>query len=82
MRTFEAPDGTRFHYNSDFSGDVLIEREAGDVLLNGDALLAFIAKAYCLPAKIRVLEDLSADSAARIEELTQAEPATLLLGTV
>lgn len=82
MRSFEAPDGTRFHYNSDFSGDVLIERETGDVRLNGDALLTFIAKAYCLPAKISLLEDLGADSAARIEELTQAEPAALLLGTV
>lgn len=82
MRSFEAPDGTRFHYNSDFSGDVIIERESGDARISGDALLAFVAKAFCLPAKISLLEDIGADSKARIDELSQAEPQALLMGIV
>ena len=82
MHTVQADDGTLFHYSSDFSWDVIVEGSFGEVRLNGDAILAFVAKSYCLPAKIDLLEEIGADSEALLCELRQAEPQALLLGTV
>jgi len=82
MRTYIAKDGTAFHYSSDFSGDVIVGAASGDVRISGDVLLEFVAKAFCLPAKISLLEQIGADSEARITDLNQAEPQALLLGTV
>lgn len=81
MKTFQAPAGTIFHHNSDFSGDVIIETaEGNEVRVSADDILAFVAKSYVLPAKIERLEDVGADVETRIQSLQKADAKLLLCG--
>lgn len=82
MRTLQASDGTRFHYNSDFSGEVIVETGGAEFRVPGDALLELVARAYVAPARISLLEDLGADSDAAIAKLRAADVPALLLNTI
>jgi len=82
MHTLQASDGTRFHYNSDFSGDVIVEVAGSEWRVPGDALLELVARAYVVPARISLLEDLGADSDAAIAKLRMADVSALLLNTI
>ena len=43
MHTYVADDGTRFHYNSDLSGDVIVvARNGHEESISGEALKAFM----------------------------------------
>ena len=61
MHTYKSSNGFIFHFNSDFSGDVVIRNQKLDsenVLIPGKDLLEFIAYNYILPKKIEKLEDM------------------------
>lgn len=58
-----------FHFNSDFSGDVLIYKEgrvaideSGIIRIPCEVLLEFIAYNYILPKKIQQVEEMSVSS--------------------
>lgn len=82
MRTFQAEDGTLFHYNADFSGDVIVATGGAEFRVHGDSLLELVARAFVAPARIRLLEDLGADSEAAIAKLRSADVPALLLNTI
>lgn len=83
MHTLEATDGTLFHYDSDLpTGDVIIMTAAGEVRVSGESLLQLVAKAYVLPERIKLHEEVGTDSDAKLTELRAADPKELLLGTV
>jgi len=58
--TFFAKDGTRFHHNSDLSGDVTVvpasEKGAPSLDVSGDALVEFVAN-FVRQERINELED-------------------------
>lgn len=67
MHTFKGDKGAVFIYNSDLSGDVIVQDIAGnEVKIDGSDILDFVA--YCF-----VLRN-------RIEKLEQADSRELLLG--
>lgn len=59
MHTLNAPKGTRFHYNSDLSGNVIVMTPEGEFHVPGDDLLAFVAD-YVREERIARLEQASA----------------------
>lgn len=58
MHTFVGARGTMFHFNGDFSGDVLIDGKPVPVI----DLIALVARHYVIPRRISALED-GADNA-------------------
>lgn len=48
-----------FHYDSDFSGNIVIVNSAGEsFVITGEALLEFVAYCYVRRTKINALEDM------------------------
>lgn len=82
MRTLQTRDGTRFHYNSDFSGDVVVDVDGAEFRVPGEALLELVARAYVTPARINLLEKIGADSDEAIAKLRTANVPALLLNTI
>ena len=83
MRTLEVAEGIRFHYDSDVeTGRVIVETPSGEIQLQGEHILAFVAKAFVAPAKIALQEELGTDTESTIETIRQAAPKELLLGLV
>jgi hypothetical protein len=82
MHTLETSDGTRFHYSSDFSGDVIVEGNGMESRVPGDALLEFVARAYVAAARISLLEKMGADSDDAVAKLRTADVQALLLNTI
>ncbi len=57
MHTFRGNGGTTFNYNSDFSGEVIINDINGnDVKVEGSDILEFVALCYVQGKKIERLE--------------------------
>lgn len=57
MHTFKGSEGTIFNYNSDFSGEVIINDVNGnDVKVKGSDILEFVALCYVQGKKIERLE--------------------------
>lgn len=57
MHTFKGNEGATFNYNSDFSGEVIINDINGnDVKVEGSDILEFIALCYVQGKKIERLE--------------------------
>lgn len=45
MHTYVGPNGSRFHYNSDFSGNICVVSPGGDESqIPGDDLIAFVTE--------------------------------------
>jgi hypothetical protein len=59
MHSYEAPDGTKFHHNSDFSGNAIVVLKSGDKMeVPCQAILAFVADQYVRPEKIDEVEQM------------------------
>lgn len=51
------------HFNSDFSGDVILRKDFGEeISIPGQFLLELVAYGFVLPNKIAALEDMDAHS--------------------
>ena len=62
MHTYQANGGTRFNYNSDFSGSVHLAVPGGKtVYVLGEDLIDFIAYCFVLPQRVSKLEDASSE---------------------
>ena len=59
MHTYSAADGTRFHYNSDLSGEIIVAVYGyAEVRIPSHDLLAFVAE-WIRMQRISLLEDAS-----------------------
>jgi len=59
MNTFKGIGGSTFFFNSDFSGEVIIEDDdSGRVTIEGKAILEFVALCYVQSKKIEQLEQM------------------------
>jgi len=62
MHTFKGDKGNVFIYNSDFSGEVIVQDIAGnEVKIDGSDILDFVAYCFVLGGKIEKLDDLAID---------------------
>lgn len=59
MHTKQTNGGILWHYNSDLSGDVhIVFPEGGEVRINGDDILEFVAEAFVRPELVSEIEDM------------------------
>jgi hypothetical protein len=64
MHSFGANKGTIFHFNSDFSGNVIIRdnvEEGKEIEIPGEDILEFVAYCYVQNKKIGKLENATVD---------------------
>jgi hypothetical protein len=62
MHSYRAKDGSAFHFNSDFSGDIIVYAPNGEMVeIPAQDILDFVAQEYVLPARIRELEQTKTD---------------------
>lgn len=56
MHSYQGKQGTIFHHNSDFSGNVIITHEGKEIEIPGSDILELVAYEYILPQKISAVE--------------------------
>jgi hypothetical protein len=57
MHTCTGSQGTKFHYNSDFSGDVIVvDKDGHEFYIPGKDILEFVAYGYVLKEKMHQIE--------------------------
>lgn len=65
MRTFKGSNGTTFTFNSDFSGEVIVQTPLGRSTIPAEDLKELIAYNVVAPKRIREIEQGSADELLR-----------------
>ena len=59
MYNYKGSEGTNFHHNSDFSGEIIIITKDGQQFeIPGKDILEFVAYNYVRPTKISKIEDM------------------------
>ena len=57
MHSYTGSQGTKFHYNPDFSGDVVVvDKDGHEFCIPGKDILEFVAYGYVLGEKISQIE--------------------------
>lgn len=72
MHSYISKDKTvTFHYNADFSGNVIMFKSGGESIeVSGESLLQFVAYCYVIPKRISIIEDMDyLDALSNIERM-------------
>lgn len=62
MHTYAAAHDTVFHYNSDFSGEVILQRQGTTLQIPATDLLDFVAYCYVMQQRIAHIEQMDRDA--------------------